>query len=678
MKTHRIICIVALIVTLVCLVGCAESGTNVGSLHVNLERASRSRALVPGETPLEIARYAISGIGPQGATFAVSSTTKSVDIDGLLLGDWKIRAIGQNKNQVDLVEGTTQTVVGPTSNIVIIELDELIGKGTLNLTLTWSALEIANPSTTVQLIDSNGNSRTLVPVTNNASNGSVTYQELLNAGSYTLTAKLKSGDIIIAGFADFVRIVSNRPTDSLVDFHVDDYTQLPTSVTMVDHLGTPVECEIVGVPEEVTAYEPMTVTITSEDNSIIDATWYLDGEEIGQGMECTFTTSIGSHRLDVLAEGSLLASLGSATITFEAKILGPKGVPILLRNIPSSTDMITIDRGCIVELLPNKIVVIANNNEEAIHVCRIVRDSLEVIHTYTKTMPNYYTKKIVDIYYDPCSSQVIISDEAGPQMALYTYNPDTYELIPRFVRNNHSITTGLGDVFYFDKLVNFKLDQLTGNLYGLHPGTNQLIATAIYATTEEGLDINEAEALSSTAYEISDWDTSPSSDHTVFVSVPSNFLVVASRTPGLGWMFGTRTRYTSSDPYITGVRTVCFIGEKTFVYSTANYLVRATYTSDNKSMIQQGVYGIGDSMGTAVGITQMVTDPTMRFLYTLSPSKKALDVYEISVGNEELTHLKTIPFGSFNASRMEIAADGANLILSSATEDSLLLYQITQ
>ena len=147
MKRHtHFFTFLVLVITLV-IVGtsCTEPGPEVGNLTLNIQMSSRSRALIPSETPLEVARYIVMGTGPQGATFNVSTSTKSVDIEGLLLGEWNIRAIGQNQGGIDLVEGTIETIIGTAPNIVVIELNELIGKGTLNLTLDWSDLEIASP-----------------------------------------------------------------------------------------------------------------------------------------------------------------------------------------------------------------------------------------------------------------------------------------------------------------------------------------------------------------------------------------------------------------------------------------------------------------------------------------------------------------------------------------------------
>lgn len=677
MKRHKhFFTLFVLVITLVIAgTSCTDPGPEVGTLTLNMQMSSRSRALIPGETPLEVARYIVMGTGPQGATFNVSTSTKSVDIEGLLLGEWSIRAIGQNQGGTDLVEGTIDTIIGTSPNIVIIELNELIGKGTLNLTLDWSEIEIASPSTTLRLIDAEGNTRTLNPTVNNAANGSVTYQELLDAGSYTVTAQLENNGEPIAGFADFIRIVSNRTTEAQITFEIEDYTTLPASVTMVDHLGTPIECEIAGLPEEVPAFEPVTVYLSSDSDAVIDAVWYLDGAEIARGMECTFRTAIGSHRLDVLAQGALLASLGSATISFESKVIGTSGVPVLLRNVSSSSDGITIDAGCVTKLLPNNILIVGNNTEQAIHVCRIVRGSLEVLHTYTRAMSGYHTKKLTDIYYDPLSSQVIISDEDGPRVSLYLYNPSTHELTLRLVKDNIYYSKG-STTLRFNKLSNFKLDKLNGYLYGLIGGKNEITAVLINSATAEELKQNVGQAFHSSGYEFSDWDTSPSSNHTVLVSPQYNCVLIASRSADTGTMVQNMKLYLQDTPYVTGARSVCFIGEETFVYSTANNLVRCRYTAQGDAMTQTDVYSKGDGYGTARGITQMVASPSMGYLYTLSPSERALDVYEISEGTEELFHIETILMGSFNGTDMEISSDGTHLVVTSETAQSLLLYQI--
>ena len=83
MNRHKQTVIIMFLLIALIVVGtaCSEQAAQVGSLSLSMQTGSQSRAIVPGQTPLEVARYIVMGIGPQGATFNVSATNKSVNID---------------------------------------------------------------------------------------------------------------------------------------------------------------------------------------------------------------------------------------------------------------------------------------------------------------------------------------------------------------------------------------------------------------------------------------------------------------------------------------------------------------------------------------------------------------------------------------------------------------------
>jgi hypothetical protein len=128
-----------------------------------VSKEAAERSLVPQDTPLEVSRYVVEGEGPQGTTFSVMSTTQNLEVEGLLIGNWTITAVGQNSNGVDLVTGQATVNLIPEPSPVTIELDSLAGKGLLSIQLAWNALNVSDPSLQVNLTDEQGNTQVLQP-----------------------------------------------------------------------------------------------------------------------------------------------------------------------------------------------------------------------------------------------------------------------------------------------------------------------------------------------------------------------------------------------------------------------------------------------------------------------------------------------------------------------------------
>ena len=122
------------LIGLLCLMlgGCKEESAARSTLQLRMvSKEAAERSLVPQDTPLEVSRYVVEGEGPQGTTFSVMSTTQNLEVEGLLIGNWTITAVGQNSNGVDLVTGQATVNLTPEPSPVTIELDSLAGKGLL-------------------------------------------------------------------------------------------------------------------------------------------------------------------------------------------------------------------------------------------------------------------------------------------------------------------------------------------------------------------------------------------------------------------------------------------------------------------------------------------------------------------------------------------------------------------
>ncbi|MFA6682068.1 MAG: hypothetical protein WCS35_08545, partial [Sphaerochaeta sp.] len=321
--------------------GCKEEPGR-SSLRLTMQsNDAQNRSILPQDTPLEVSRYAVTGEGPQGSTFEMQSTTPTMEVEGLLMGDWKITAVGQNKNGVNLVSGSaTCSLTGEQTN-TLIELKTLMGTGTMHVEFTWDTEKISNPNIELWVIDSEEVKTKVNPTTSNYINGSVYYTDTYPSGSYMIQARLYSGGTAVAGCAEVVRIVGGKTTDGSIALDLDNYPEIPQSLTLLNKVGTPIECSISGLTTSVAALQEITVSVSvpvHENNEGLGVLWFLDGNEISSSLNCTFTPSTGKHRLDLIAKGDLLASSGSASISFEAIIAGTPGTPVLANTVTDNTD----------------------------------------------------------------------------------------------------------------------------------------------------------------------------------------------------------------------------------------------------------------------------------------------------------------------------------------------------
>lgn len=459
------------------------------------KRSTAEKTLLPNDTPpLEVSRYVVEGAGPpQDTTFSVMSNTSTVDVDGLLIGNWDITAVGRNNQGVDLVTGSVSVNLSKDPLETIIKLDALSGNGMMDIHLQWDASKINNPpSLEVWLTDPEGTSTSLTPpTTNNMENGSVVIGGSYPAGSYLLRAKLYSGSTAVAGCAEVIRVVGNKTTEGVVALTLDKYADIPATITLVNNLGVPVECNIQGISEVMEAQVPATATLSADNATDLEVSWYLDGEEVSNALSCSFTPpESGQHRLDVIAKGALLASTGSASITFKAAVEGTTGVPKLVGLVEDTTDGLYVGKNAHLAFLPDGKLLLASNQHQTIQVCRIVRDTLEVVNTYTTSDGFNAVGGVTDVYVDPLTKLVAIADGSIPSLCVYLYDSKTATLSKQFERNNTYFKNSSSSKT-FTSLHHLSKESTTGILYGLIPDASHVIQTNLYAQSPESADPDE-------------------------------------------------------------------------------------------------------------------------------------------------------------------------------------------
>ncbi|HKL60346.1 MAG TPA: hypothetical protein VJ863_10630 [Sphaerochaeta sp.] len=666
--------------------GCKEEPGR-SSLRLTMQRNDdQNRSILPQDTPLEVSRYAVTGEGPQGSTFEMQSTNPTMEMEGLLMGNWALTAVGQNKDGVNLVSGSATCTLTSEPTNAIIELNTLMGTGTMNVEFTWDKEKISNPSIDLWVVDSEGIRTKVNPTTSNYINGSVYYSSTYPSGSYMLQGRLYSGSTAVAGCAEVVRIVGGKTTDGCIALDLDKYPEIPSSLTLINKAGTPIECSISGLSTSVDALKEITVSVTvpeSENDGNIGVLWFLDGEEISSSLDCTFTPSTGTHRLDLIAKGALLASSGSASISFKAIIAGTPGCPVLANTVTDNTDGLNISGNTKIAFLPDGKILLASSIHSTLQICRIVRDSLEVIRTYTQA-EGFNTQKITDMLVDKNTSRVAIADNQHPGITLYQYNTNNASLTKLFSRDNVASKDATGETT-FASISSLMLDPISGILYNAVPGTNMLPNSYFFASQASEFNMNTYTHWLFSPLTISGMAMSPFHNRGAWYSTEQNYLRIFKRAPD-GQIFGFIRDYSSPDtPYLTGISAIEFVSDTNLMTGGDTSLNRFQFSpyltetgKDGWEQVETWISG-EDGIGEMQGIVQLFTNTSRSMLYVLCKGSRNIKVFSLQPDSCTMTYKETVTLpAGFTPSKAAISPNKENLLVVSDTNNKILLFNIPQ
>ncbi len=334
--------LLAVILTVLGVSGCPnpEASIQDGWLIVSLTDAPDGRTLAPSISMLAKS-YRASGTGPGGATFTQPSGTVPITIKGLAAGTWTVTADALNADGTSIFEATgTAKVVAGKSVTINLTLVPLVGTGTLDLTVNWTAGDLTEPSILASLTKYGGtaNQVAFVVLGNQARCTSAT-----PTGYFTLSLQLLDHGIAVTGAVEVVRIVKDQTTTGVFTF--DKVNKVDWTGTLIVNItpdmADPIPVTISGVPTELTAGSTAAAGASVGDGtSGVVYVWYLNGIAQAPGETFTFGTGLdpGYYRLDVLAFAAGGTRAGSATASFrviEAPIIGSAMMHIRARKATS-------------------------------------------------------------------------------------------------------------------------------------------------------------------------------------------------------------------------------------------------------------------------------------------------------------------------------------------------------
>ena len=110
----------------------------VESATLRVEMNKSVRTVSPERENMEIYGYRVVTVGPDGKESAPRYTYYTyINLESLSVGEWTIKVYGFNKDRVDICYGETNVSLIAGKNSAKVNVDQLLGKGSMTLTLKW-------------------------------------------------------------------------------------------------------------------------------------------------------------------------------------------------------------------------------------------------------------------------------------------------------------------------------------------------------------------------------------------------------------------------------------------------------------------------------------------------------------------------------------------------------------
>ncbi len=452
--------------------GC-DTGPSPGTASLTIvlnDGTAPSRTLLP-ETSITVAYYTVSGTGPGGGEFSVSTQNADVTIPGLETGTWQLTASGWNENNCRLITGESTIDLTPDTNEVGIILDEYYGTGTLSVIITWDAGRTYNADL-VLFLSAKGENEAEAEVTPTVASGSASFETTLEAGSYLLRGVLYSNGEPLAGFVEAVRISDSSATGGTVAIDLDTLVS-NLSASLENNTSLPVQGSISGIPDPFPAGTSVNLTFTpenvpAEDLGSLTAAWYLDGLYLGTGLTQQISPDAGTHRIDVLAHTSKAGSTGSASSIFLVSPEAEGGSeddppdPLTVSIISDNSNGAMLDGAEYIEVLPDGLIITASRVDDALQTWRIENSSLVLKQTLVNPA-DYLLNGVQEISSTSDGSLVFAISDYSKSISIFSHaeGSDSLELVETY---DSSITIG-ENTYNFGMLNSITVDSDSQNIY---------------------------------------------------------------------------------------------------------------------------------------------------------------------------------------------------------------------
>ncbi len=313
--------------------GAALSDSGSGSLTVEIENSVSALTLVPSIS-MDVYSYTITGSGPDGASFAATTTGESVTAKGLDYGSWTILVYALNESGMLIGSGTSTVTVGSDAASVNVSVEPIEGTGTLSVSVSWPSEDVLSPSIYATLTPALGTAQELEFEISD-STASYSSSEVGN-GYYTLSLILKDGETSVAGAVEIVRIIADQETSGSYEFSNINSTGGSISVSIDADMQNPLEVTLSGASETQVYGSSGTLCASVADYSgNIVYFWYINGELRSTCGSCFCFGEDevpGYYRVDVLAYAADGSRAGSDTADIRIVLDSTDPYPLIIAH----------------------------------------------------------------------------------------------------------------------------------------------------------------------------------------------------------------------------------------------------------------------------------------------------------------------------------------------------------
>lgn len=407
-----------------------------GNLQIILNQKVSAKTIKPDDRSSTVVKYNVKGVGPSGKTFSKDSSSKTIVVDGITMGTWTVTATGYNSDSAAIVSGSKTFDFNKSTKAVYIDLNSFAGTGTLQVEFDWDS-EITNPVLKL-CIEKEGFSVSETYSPGDKQNSYKYLKSGLEAGSYRLHADLYNGSTHILGTVEAVQIVNNKTSQSSISLISPTGTKNDSdTLYIIDRGGYPITGHISlsgysKLPTVMEAGKQQTFKLVLDSSRTATAdlvcTWFLDGNQIGTGMEINAVPEVGNHIMNVLV--SCGNNTESIFYRFGAKVSAKKGSATLLNKIAKTSNSVVLASDTLIGALPDNHFILITPSRSSMQVVSAVDNNLAVTANQTYNATDFrftWLSQVTGVYSNPNMNFAALRTGTDG-IKLIQFNPKTGKL----------------------------------------------------------------------------------------------------------------------------------------------------------------------------------------------------------------------------------------------------------
>ena len=357
---------------LMMLSSCAEEVSGTGTMTIMLYQ-NEDKTLAPDQSVETITRYIVRGSGPGGKTFTKNSTSSTVVMDGLPLGNWNLSATAYSSKSKELANGSVSVVFNSEQDSFSLGLDRIRGSGSVQIRIEWDS-SLKDVKLEISMWDSSNQKICESSLTPTAGSGYTTWtSSQVPDGSYSVRIGLYSSSSLVCGTEEAVKIVADERTTGNIYLTSDSNWETGKNTFKLE-----------GLTDIMASGQAHTVKLIPQSNisNLSDYViyWRLDSVMLDStGTTVTFTPNTGTHVLSAVINRISDASIQSVSAKFTSKPLGVEGLATVGFTNPKDT------LGNFVTAVEDDCYVSINSRTGIMTLFRVSSNTIQVLDTISAT-----------------------------------------------------------------------------------------------------------------------------------------------------------------------------------------------------------------------------------------------------------------------------------------------------